>query len=314
MVRQMMLGLRSAEADVYEYNTDEHPEALDSEGRPYDRGTSGPVWLRWEVLAPQLEEFRPQLIVCNAGGLSFRPEAAARLRQSVKLLGIALSDPDVFPAATSRIASNFDLFLTNAPSCLASYQEAGANASVLPLATNEQFFHPVPACAGCSCEVLVIGRANRDRIEPVQRLLEEFQVHLYGEGWEQHGMSSRGAIYGEDMLRALNSARISIVFSRTPAGHRIAKVAVFDFVAAGALLATERFAELETYFEYEKEIIGFACTDELVEKVRYYLERPDQAASIREAGRRRVLAEHTWRSVWPQIIDQIHGQIRRSRA
>ena len=42
MVRQMMLGLRAAGAEVLEYSTDDHPEALDTEGRPYDRGTTGP--------------------------------------------------------------------------------------------------------------------------------------------------------------------------------------------------------------------------------------------------------------------------------
>ena len=40
MVRQMMLGLRSTGATVVEYNTDDHPEALDTEGRHYDRGTT----------------------------------------------------------------------------------------------------------------------------------------------------------------------------------------------------------------------------------------------------------------------------------
>ena len=87
MVRQMMLGLRAAGAEVYEFNTDLNPEALECDGRPYDRGTFGPVWLRWDVLRPAMEEFRPGLIVCNAGGLSFRPDVAAVLRRSAMLLG-----------------------------------------------------------------------------------------------------------------------------------------------------------------------------------------------------------------------------------
>ncbi len=305
MVRQMMLGLRAAGAEVYEYNTDENPQALDCGGRPYDRGTFGPVWLRWEALRFQIEQFRPDLIVCNAGGLSFRPDDAKLLRRSMMLLGVALSDPDVFPAATSHIAPNFDLFLTNAPSCVASYRARGANISVLPLATNEDFFHPVPGCSDLDCDVLVIGRASPDRIEAVRRLCRLFRVHLCGEGWETHGLPSRGPIYGEDVRRALNSARISIVFSRTPAGHGIAKVAVFDFVASGALVATEKISDVERYFEYDREIIGFADVDELIERIHYYLEHPEHANAVRAAGRRRVLAEYTWKKVWPAIIEQI---------
>ena len=81
MVRHMMLGLRAAGASVAEYSTDDHREALDTEGIPYDRGTSGPVWLRLDHLRGPLDELKPHLVVCNAGGLSFRPEDARRLFQ-----------------------------------------------------------------------------------------------------------------------------------------------------------------------------------------------------------------------------------------
>jgi glycosyltransferase involved in cell wall biosynthesis len=305
MVRQMMLGLRSAGADVFEYNTDENSGALDCEGRPYDRGTFGPVWLRWEVLGVSIEQFRPDLIVCNAGGLSFRPDRAETLRRSTRLLGIALSDPDVFLPATSRIAANFDLFLTNASSCLEGYRARGANVMELPLATNEEVFHAVPERPELKCEVLVIGQAHKDRIEPVRRLFEHFAVHLYGEGWEPHGLPSRGTLLGDDLLSALNSARIAVVFSRTPAGHPIAKVAVLDFIAGGALLAAERIPALGRYLEFDREIIGFDGADDLIEKIRYCLAHPEEAQKIREAGRRRVLTDHTWRKVWPRIMEQL---------
>src|SRR5688500_13063245 len=113
MVRQMMLGLRSTGADVVEYCTDDHHEALDTDGQPYVRGTTCPVWLRWEAMEDLIAGTRPHLIVCNAGGLSFRPADARRLRETTCLLGIALSDPDVFEPSTRHIAANFDLYLTN---------------------------------------------------------------------------------------------------------------------------------------------------------------------------------------------------------
>jgi spore maturation protein CgeB len=305
MVRQMMLGLRAAGAEVCEYNTDQNPDALDCEGRPYDRGTFGPVWLRWDALRPAIEEFHPELVVCNAGGLSFRPETARLLRRSTMLLGIALSDPDVFKPATSLIAPNFDLFLTNAGPCLPRYRAMGVNADLLPLATHEEFFHPVPPRADLACQVLMIGQAYRDRLDPVRRLCEHFNVHLYGEGWDAHGLPSRGTLYGEELLAALSSAQISVIFSRTSGGHAITKIGIFDFIAGGALLATEYLPEIERYFEYGQELIGFAGTDDLIAKVHYHLSHPEQAQAIRVAGRRRVLSEHVWRKVWPPITERL---------
>ncbi|HEY7862824.1 MAG TPA: glycosyltransferase [Thermoanaerobaculia bacterium] len=307
MVRQMMRGLSAAGAAVHEYATDAHREALDTDGRAYDRGTFGPVWLREERLGPVIEEQQPHLIVCNAGGLSFRPETARRLRERLCLLGIALSDPDVFEAATSRIAPLFDAFLTNAPELLPKYRELGARPGLLPIATNEEFFRPVPPRTELACQVLVLGRAHPDRVEPVRALVAAFDTHVYGEGWEPHGIESRGTILGEDALAALSSAKITVVFFRTGAGHALVKVGLFDFAAAGALVATNRFAEVERYFEFGKEIVGFEDTPDLLRQVRHALEHPEEADRVRRAGRERVLREHTWRAVWPGILRDLAG-------
>jgi spore maturation protein CgeB len=305
MVRQMMLGLRAAGAEVLEYCTDDHRQALDTEGRPYDRGTTGPVWLRWEHLREPVERFAPHLIVCNAGGLSFRPAVARALRRRVCLLGIALSDPDVFAPATRHFAANFDLFLTNAPACVVPYEALGARAGVLPIATNEAFFHPVPPRPELACEVLVLGRAHPDRVEPVRALVREFDTHVYGEGWEEHGIASRGLIYGDDVLAALSSAQATVLFFLTGGGHALVKVGLFDFAAAGALVITNRFAEVEPYLTYGREIVGFDSTEDLLRQVRFYLDHPAEAEAVRRAGRARVLAEHTWPAVWPRILTRL---------
>ena len=302
VVHQMVLGLASAGVLVLEYNTDRHPEVLDTEGRPYDRGRFGPVWLRFELLEPLVHHYRPGLIVCNAGGLSFRPEAARRLREQCCLLGIALSDPDVFEPATSRIARNFDVYLTNAEDCLARYRALGVNAHLWPPGTYEGFYRPVAPKPEYQCDVLIFGNGHPDRVEPVRALLQGFNTRVYGEGWDAHGIQSRGLVFGEESLHVLNSARLTVVFCRTSGGHPIVKPYLFDFPAAGALVATNYLAGVERYFAYDEEIIGFHDPEDLVRKVRYYLDHPEEADRIRSAGRRRVLREHTWKHVWPRIL------------
>lgn len=309
MVRHMMLGLRQAGLTVLEVDTDQHLEILDTDGRPYDRGTSGPVWLNLEGLRRKadLESFAPHLIICNAGGLSFRPRDAARLRGNHCLLGIALSDPDVFQPATRHIAPHFDLFLTCDPSLIPDYQALGARAAVLPIGTNEEFFRPVEPQPEHVCDVLVLGRAHPDRVEPVKALVERFDTHLYGEGWDDHGLVSRGLIFGQEVLRALSSAVLTVVFFRTGSGAPLVKVGLFDFTAAGALVVTNHFPAVEQYLEYGKEIVGFTSTRDLLDKVAYYLDHPEEAESVRRAGRRRVLEEHTWSHAWKRILDQLRG-------
>lgn len=302
MVNQMRLGLVQTGATVFEYDTDRQRDALYADDVEYDRGTSGPVWLRWDVLREPFEDFAPDLVVCNAGGLSFRPEDAERLRKHVCLVGIALSDPEVFEPATRRIATNFDVFLTMAPDYVHRYEELGARAMLLPIGSNHHFYRPLPPLPEYRCEVLHLGRALPDRVEPVRVLLEHFDTHVYGERWDEHGIPSRGVVYGNELLAALNSASVTVLFLRTPTGHPLVKVGLFDFAAAGALVATNRFVDVEQYFRFGTEIIGFDTTEDMLRAIHYYLDHPTEAAAIRHAGRERVLRDHSWASVWTRLI------------
>jgi glycosyltransferase involved in cell wall biosynthesis len=305
IVRQMMLGLRDTGSEVVELCTDLHPELIDPETAPYDRGTSGPVWVRDEALAPWLREHDPQLVVCNAGGLSLRPAAARRLRENRCLVGVALSDPDVHRATTSRIAANFDRFFTNDPSLLDAYRALGAEPAALPIGTHPGFFRPLAPRPEMVCDVLVLGRAHADRIAPVRALAARFDLHLYGEGWEEHGLASRGLLFGDDVLAALASARTTVVFFRTPAGAAIVKVGLFDFLAAGALVLTNRSELTARLLEFDREIVGFDGTAELIAAVAELLRDPARRQRIREAGRARVLRDHTWSAIWRRLLGDL---------
>jgi spore maturation protein CgeB len=302
MVRQMMLGLRGAGVNVVEFSTDDHPEALDTEGRLYDRGTSGPVWLRMDCLAGSIERLEPHVVVCNAGGLSFRPRDSETLRRTTTLIGIALSDPEVYAPTTSHIAVNFDLFCSNCPELVPAYCNGGARARPLPLGTNADFFRPGRVRPELACDVLVVGRVHPNRVGPVRALADRFDTHVYGEGWEEHGIRGRGLLFGDDLSDAIASSRATVVFLRTRTDAVIVKVALLDFVAAGALVLTDWSPAVEPYFNYGTEVIGFRSVGELLEKVEYSLQNASEADKIRRAARERVLREHTWAQVWPRIL------------
>ena len=301
-VYNIMGGLRNSGATVFEFDTDDYPKALDDRDRRPRPGSWGPTWIHWDQIQPLVENFAPDLIICNAGGFSFTPEVAASLKTRYRLLGIALSDPNLFDQCTGRIAPNFHLFLTNDETCLPRYQALGVEARLLAAATNERHFRPLPPRPEYRCDVLMMGRVHSDRLAHVQALMDNFDVHLYGEGWEKHGFESRGLIFGEESLAALGSASMTVVLLTIPTGERIPKISLFDFPAAGALVATNYVPAVERYFTYGKELIGFHSPDDLVAQVRYYLDHPGEAEAIRQAGRTRVLKDYTWSTHWPRIL------------
>ncbi len=303
MVAQMLQGLKATGVCVVDFNTDQNLDALETDGKPYDRGTTSPVWLVRSKLFPLIFRFRPHLIVCNAGGLSFRARDAFLLRKlGIRLLTMVLSDPEVYEPSTSKIAGNFDVLYTVVEQYVEIYRRHGPQAYLLPMATNPLFFHPVHPRPEYKCDVLVLGAVHADRIEPVKSLIQQFNTHVYGEGWEEHGIESRGFLFGEDTLSALNSARMVVIFSRTLSGLPAVKVGILDFLAAGALVITDPSPQLHRYLAAGKEIIVFQNTEDLLEKIRYYLSHPEEANAIRQAGRERVIHHFTWQRIWPNVL------------
>lgn len=306
MVAQMLQGLRATGVHVVDFNTDQHHDAFDTDGHPYDRGTTSPVWLVRDKLFPLILRFRPHVIICNAGGLSFRPRDASFLRKlGIKLLKIVLSDPEVYEPVTSKIANNFDVLYTVVNEYVERYRRRGSQAYFLPMATNPLFFHPVPPRPEYKCEVLVLGAVHSDRVEPVKALVKHFDTHVHGENWEKFGITNRGLLLGNDVLSALNSASLAVIFSRTVSGFQGVKVGILDFLSSGCAVVTDYIPGLERYFVVGKEIIAFHDTQDMLEKIRYYLDHPAEADEIRRAGRSKVIANYTWDKVWPKVISTV---------
>jgi len=71
----------------------------------------------------------------------------------------------------------------------------------------------------------------------------------------------------------------------------------FEVPMCGGVHLVNRKPELQEYFEEDREMVFFGDLEEMADKARFLL-APEQGSlrrSIRERGRARALAEHTWR-------------------
>ncbi|MCO5211890.1 MAG: glycosyltransferase [Caldilinea sp.] len=93
-----------------------------------------------------------------------------------------------------------------------------------------------------------------------------------------------------------------IVFNTSIAGD--VTMRIFEGTAAGALVLTDPvqngFAEL---FELGAEVVVYQDDDDLLAKVHYYLEHPQEREAIARAGQTRTLAQHTYRHRVEQILE-----------
>ena len=79
----------------------------------------------------------------------------------------------------------------------------------------------------------------------------------------------------------------------------------FEAPMCGALYCTGYSEELAEMFEPDKEVLTYLDEGELLDKVKYYLKHNDEGESIRIAGRRRALRDHTYQRRFNQLFEKI---------
>ena len=81
---------------------------------------------------------------------------------------------------------------------------------------------------------------------------------------------------------------------------------VFDVPAAGAFVLTDWRPQMEQLFTPD-EMACYREPDEIPDLVRYYLSHPDERKRLAAAGRRRVLACHTWAHRLKTLLDEMRA-------
>lgn len=115
-------------------------------------------------------------------------------------------------------------------------------------------------------------------------------VDVFGFGWDT------GKVTQTQMIEIFNKAKIVLNFSSS-AGHpelKFLKGRVFEIPATGAFLLTEECEELDNYFRVGIELDRFTTKEEMLEKVKYYLQNDKQREVIAENGKKKVLENYTF--------------------
>ena len=159
---------------------------------------------------------------------------------------------------------------------------------------------PVPDPASrFAGKVTFVGFGEQDRFEKMNHLARNgIEVDVWGNGWTGamraaadpnlhiHGYP----LFGDDYADVLCNSAISLCFLRK-LNRDLHTSRSFEIPACGGFMLAERTDEHCRYFEEHKEAVYFNDADELLAKVRHYLNRPEDRARIAAAGRQRSLEE-----------------------
>lgn len=112
-----------------------------------------------------------------------------------------------------------------------------------------------------------------------------------------------------DVSETFSKYEVVLNFSNVWADGRsgsrlIPHVRLRDFEApmSRACYLTGHTEEIAEFYELEKEIITYRSREEFVDKTRYYLNNPEDAERVREAGYQRALRDHTWTNRFKELF------------
>ena len=255
--------------------------------------------LSTRMILKDVKRNRADAVILNSGGLHLEDVAYSRLKKNnVITVGISLSDPDVFPYNGKLYADKFALFYTNSRySLLNEYPATGANIRIMPFAASVKHHYYMPEVER-RYDIVVVAHARKERLEVIRRLETLCNVGTYGSGWPH----SLGTVNGREHVRAINSGKMYVSFSRTVAGFDNVKVGLFEAMACNQVVITSYMDELQDYFEVGKEILCYRSEDELYDIVKYYLEHVDEREAVREKGYKRFLNDHTYEKRWNNVL------------
>ncbi len=159
-----------------------------------------------------------------------------------------------------------------------------------------------------------IGQWEPDRAESLRHLGRAgLPVRVWGYTWERmHDVPSsvlleNRPLWGDDYAKAICAFKINLCFLRK-SNRDLQTTRTLEIPACGAFMLAERTDEHARLFDEGREAEFFSNDDELLDKIRHYLEHEDERLRIARAGCERCLRDRYSNSErLRQILERIRG-------
>ena len=240
-----------------------------------------------------------------------------------------------FELHSKIFAPEFHWVVTTDHASVEKYHQIGC-ANVILSQWGFNHFAGLPQTTEYLYDVSFIGQVHSTRREFVGRLKQnKIAVDSWGRGWQN------GRIGSEEMKTKFVQSKINLNFTsssnaltlkrltkiflhrrsdstfhvnsplhmfreiQTMFHHRRSQIKGrnFEIPGYGGFLLSEFVEGIDQYYIPDKEIVLFKNFDELINKIRFYLQNDTQRETIRIAGQKRTLREHTYEKRFQKIFE-----------
>ena len=274
-----------------------------------------------QAILARAEEFQPQIVLFMAQSPGTQDALSELRRAGVPTALWFVEDGDLFEYGL-QVAPLYDVFFHIQKGAFEErLKQAGARHShYLPLAADPEIHRPIQLTAdemevyGSDVSHMGAGYYNRRRFFVG---LTRYDLKIWGSDWEGAGLleeklQKNGERVDEDeIVRIYNASRINLnLHSSTytdgvnPHGDFV-NPRTFEIASCGGFQLVDERSLLTELFQPGQEVVTFNDLDSCRQAIDYYLANPDEARKIAEAGRKKVLEQHTYRHRMEEAIQVI---------
>ena len=248
----------------------------------------------------QAKDWKPDLVLCLT--ISFREEVLRELKRlGVGVCAAWWGDTPANMRGMGLLEEGWDRIYLKDADAVAKFRAVNLPAAVLHEAANPDWHRPIASQSHEDSDKLAVAGNYYGYRQILIRRLSEAQVPmaLYGAKlprWSTPAVRQqfRGRYIVKEEKSSVFHAALACLNSTHLSEGQSLNCRAFEICGAGGLQLIEPKRALADCYEPDREVLTYTSVDEIVAHLDRARTEPDWARKIREAGRRRTLAEHTY--------------------
>jgi spore maturation protein CgeB len=253
-------------------------------------------------------ETKPHIVIVT-GGHRITSRTVKTLRDNGIVTALWTIDAPLNFQPIIEVAPLYDHIFCQGTEAVELLNHAGIKgAHWLPVACDPSHHRPVELSAKerkhYGNDLVFVGSYYPNRAELFAELID-FDLAIWGPGWEKlHSYSPLrrflrgGQLRPEVWLKVYSASRIVLAIHYQDHEKRFpvyqASPRIFEALACGAFVISDNQRDVFSLFKEGEHLVRFSDSDDIVETITYYLDRPKERGQIAEQGRQEVLNNHTY--------------------
>ncbi len=272
------------------------------------------------ALVRLVERTRPDLVLVTGGHRITRHALEALCRRGIPVV-LWTTDPPKPSAGLPQTARFYHAVFCQGSEAVQLLRAQGIAAlHWLPMACDPEIHRPAvldeETARGLSSPVVFVGSFYPHRAELLRRVAH-CGLSIWGPGWSRLAVGDplracvRGAGIGPaHWVRIYSAAKVVLSIHYRSEDERIpvyqASPRVFEALACGAFLLTDRQPDVLALFQDGVHLAAFSDGQDLKRQILHYLDRPAERRRIAATGRREVLRHHTYAHRIVQMLARLN--------